>query len=133
MLKEFKKFIARGNVLDLAVAVIVGAAFNKIVSSLVNDILMPPIGLLLGNTNFVDLKWTLKEATEEQAAVTLNYGAFIQTIVDFLIIAFSVFVIVRFYSRFQKKEEKAEPLPKPSEEVLLLREIRDALKNKNKT
>lgn len=132
MLKEFKKFIARGNVLDLAVAVIVGAAFNKIVSSLVNDILMPPIGLLLGNTNFVDLKWTLKEATEEQAAVTLNYGAFIQTIVDFLIIAFSVFVIVRFYSRFQKKEEKAEPPPKPSEEVLLLREIRDALKNKNK-
>ncbi|GIV38305.1 MAG: large-conductance mechanosensitive channel [Thermonema sp.] len=130
MLKEFKKFIMRGNVLDLAVAVIIGSAFNKIVSSLVNDLLMPPIGLLLGNTNFADLKWTLKEAAGEQAAVTLNYGAFIQTVVDFLIIGFSVFVIVKVYNRFQKKEEKAAPPPKPSEEVLLLREIRDALKNK---
>lgn len=130
MLKEFKKFIMRGNVLDLAVAVIIGAAFNKIVSSLVNDLLMPPIGLLLGNTNFADLKWTLKEAVGEQAAVTVNYGAFIQTVVDFLIIAFSVFVIVKIYNRFRKKEEKATPPPKPSEEVLLLREIRDVLKNK---
>ena len=126
MLKEFKKFAIRGNVIDMAVGVIVGAAFGKIVSSLVTDIVMPPIGILLGGVDFSNLTLTLKKATGVASAVTLNYGIFINTIIDFVIISFAIFIAVKQINRLKKKEE-AKPV-KPSEEVLLLREIRDSLK-----
>lgn len=130
MLADFKKFILRGNVVDLAVAVIIGAAFNKVVSSFVKDILMPPIGVAMGGVNFSDLKYVLVEAAGETPAVTLNYGAFIQTIVDFLIIAASIFVMVKVLEKIQKKEEEkpAEPKGPTTEEILI--EIRDTLKQK---
>ena len=131
MLKEFKGFIMKGNVLDLAVAVIIGAAFGKIVSSFVNDILMPPIGILLGNTDFSDLKIVLKEGTETVQAVTLNYGVFINTIIDFVIIGFAIFLVVKGYNKTQKKKEQAPAAPPaPSKEEVLLAEIRDILKEK---
>ena len=119
--KEFKQFISRGNVVDLAVGVIVGIAFSKIVSSLVNDILMPFIGTLLGGLNFTSLTITINNAV-------ISYGNFIQNIVDFLIIAFCVFVFVRLINRLHKDEKKEEVKPKKSDEVLLLEEIRDLLK-----
>lgn len=119
--KEFKQFISRGNVVDLAVGVIVGSAFSKIVSSLVNDILMPFIGTLLGGLNFTSLTITINNAV-------ISYGNFIQNIVDFLIIAFCVFVFVRLINRLHKDEKKEEVKPKKSDEVLLLEEIRDLLK-----
>ncbi|MBN1585576.1 large-conductance mechanosensitive channel protein MscL [Candidatus Uhrbacteria bacterium] len=125
MLGEFRQFIVRGNVMDMAVGVIVGTAFGKIVSSFVSDIVMPPIGLLLGGIDFSGLSVTLRESTETAEALTLNYGLFVNTVVDFLIIAFAVFVAVRQINRFRKREE-AKP-PEPAEEVLLLREIRDRL------
>lgn len=139
MLKEFRSFIMRGNVLDLAVAVIIGGAFGKIITSFVNDVLMPPIGLLLGGTDFSELKLTLKDAVleggeEVAAAVTINYGTFIQTIVDFLIVAFAIFMVIKGYNKAQemrKKEEAAAPPPPPpapSAEEKLLAEIRDLLK-----
>ena len=131
MYKEFKSFIMKGNVLDLAVAVIIGAAFGKIVSSFVNDILMPPIGMLLGNTDFSDLKIVLKEGTETVQAVTLNYGVFINTIIDFVIIGFAIFLVVKVYNKTQKKKEEAPAAPPaPSKEEVLLGEIRDILKEK---
>lgn len=120
-LKEFKQFISRGNVVDLAVGVIVGSAFSKIVSSLVNDILMPFIGTLLGGLNFTSLTITINNAV-------ISYGNFIQNIVDFLIIAFCVFVFVKLINRLHKEEKKEEVKPKKSDEVLLLEEIRDLLK-----
>lgn len=128
MISEFKQFAIKGNMVDMAVGIIVGAAFGKIVSSLVNDIIMPPLGLAIGGVDFSDLAVVLQAATDEAAAVTLNYGAFIQTIIDFLIIAMAIFVAVKVINSMKRKEEAkpAEP-PKPSEEVLLLREIRDAL------
>jgi len=126
MLKEFKKFAIKGNVMDLAIAVVIGGAFGKIVTSLVKDIIMPPIGVLSGGVDFSKLAVTLKKATDTAEAVTLNHGAFINTILDFLIISFSIFFIVRQINRFKKKEE-AKP-KEPSEEVKLLREIRDSLK-----
>ena len=119
--KEFKQFISRGNVVDLAVGVIVGSAFSKIVSSLVNDILMPFIGTLLGGLNFTSLTITINNAV-------ISYGNFIQNIVDFLIIAFCVFVFVRLINRLHKDDKKEEVKPKKSDEVLLLEEIRDLLK-----
>ena len=129
MLKEFKAFIMKGNILDLAVAVIIGGAFGKIVSSLVNDILMPPIGLALGGVNFTDLAITLKEATADAEAVTMNVGIFVQAIVDFLIVAFVIFLVIKSYNRMQKKEEaKPAAPPAPSNEEVLLAEIRDLLK-----
>jgi large conductance mechanosensitive channel len=129
MMQEFKKFIMKGNVLDLAVAVIIGAAFGKIVGSFVNDILMPPIGMLLGGVDFADLAIVLKEAVGETPAVTMAYGKFIQTIVDFLIIAFVIFMVVKGYNASQKKEEaKPATPPAPSNEEKLLAEIRDLLK-----
>jgi large conductance mechanosensitive channel len=129
MISEFKTFAMRGNVLDLAVAVVIGAAFGKIVTSFVNDVLMPPIGLLLGGMNFTALKATLKEAVGDAPAVTLNYGAFIQHIVDFLIVAFAIFLLIRAVSSMQKPKEAAPAAPPPpSEEVILLREIRDSLR-----
>ncbi|WP_069130430.1 large-conductance mechanosensitive channel protein MscL [Rhodohalobacter halophilus] len=131
LLADFKKFAMRGNVLDLAVAVVIGAAFGKIVTSFVNDVLMPPIGLLLGGIDFTDFIITLKDATGEAAAVTVNYGVFIQHIVDFTIVAFSVFMVIKAFERMKKKEvEKPSVPPKPSAEEALLTEIRDLLKAK---
>ena len=132
MLKEFKAFISKGNVLDLAIGVIIGAAFGKIVSSLVNDVIMPIIGLILGNINFKELKIVLKEANNDIPASTLNYGLFIQNIIDFLIIAFIIFLFVKLYSKI-KKEDKKEPkqeVPTLTKDQELLIEIRDLLKNK---
>ena len=130
MLKEFKDFAMRGNVVDLAVAVIIGGAFGKIVSSFVTDILMPPIGLLLGNVDFKDLKYIMQAATETKPAVTWNYGMFIQNVVDFLIIAFAIFMMVKVMTNMQKKkvEEPAPAPPEPTNEEKLLTEIRDLLK-----
>jgi large conductance mechanosensitive channel len=131
MIKEFRDFAMRGNVVDMAVGIVIGAAFGKIVSSFVSDVLMPPIGALLGGVDFTDLSLTLSEASGEVAAVTWNYGSFIQTVVDFAIIAFAIFMVIKAMNSLKKKEEvaPAEP-PKPSEEVLLLTEIRDLLKQK---
>ena len=129
MLKEFKKFAVKGNVIDLAVGVVVGTAFGKIVSSFVADIIMPPIGVLTGGVDFADLSVTLKQASAEAPAVTMNYGLFINTVIDFLIISFSIFVAVKQLERFKKKEEK-KPLATP-EDVKLLTEIRDLLQKIN--
>ncbi len=129
MLKEFKSFIMKGNLLDLAVAVIIGAAFKSIVTSLVNDVLMPPIGMALGGVDFSDLRYTIQEASGEVAAVSINYGAFTQTIIDFVIIAFVVFMVIKGYNSVQRKKEEApEEAPAPSNEEVLLAEIRDLLK-----
>ncbi len=133
-LTEFKEFALKGNVLDLAIGVIIGGAFNKIVSSLVSDIIMPPIGAITGGVDFKDLKYVLKPATELTEAVTLNYGAFIQNVVDFLIIALSIFVFVKVITVLNRKKEeevveeaKAEE-PELTVEQELLTEIRDLLK-----
>ena len=129
---EFKKFISRGNVIDLAVGMIVGSAFTAIVSSLVNDLLMPVIGSLFGGINFTELKYVISVA-EDGTVASINYGSFIQSVVNFLLVAFSVFLLVRAVNRLHRKKETppAPPAPPaPSEEVLLLREIRDELKNK---
>ena len=132
MMSEFKSFAMRGNVVDMAVGIIIGGAFGKIVSSFVGDVLMPPIGMAMGGVDFADLSIVLQAATEEAAAVTINYGAFIQTVVDFVIIAFAIFMAVKAMNNMKKKEEEAPAAPpKPSDEVQLLTEIRDALKNKN--
>ncbi|GAB4290837.1 MAG: large-conductance mechanosensitive channel protein MscL [Ignavibacteriaceae bacterium] len=129
IINEFKKFALRGNVVDMAVGIIIGAAFGKIVSSLVNDVIMPPIGLIIGGIDFSRLSLTLAEATEETAAVTINYGVFINNLVDFIIVAFAIFMVIKAINSMKKKEaEKPAPPPKPSEEVLLLGEIRDLLK-----
>jgi large conductance mechanosensitive channel len=134
MVSEFKEFAMRGNVVDLAVGVVIGAAFGKIVASLVNDIIMPAIGFVVGGVNFSDLAIELKAATVDAAgtavpAVMIKYGAFIQTIVDFLIIAFAIFVAVKVINSLKRKQEQAPAAPaEPSEEVKLLTEIRDALK-----
>jgi len=132
VLKDFKEFAMRGNVIDLAVAVVIGGAFGKIVASFVNDILMPPLGLLMGGVDFKDLKTVLKEGTETVPAVTWNYGMFIQNVIDFLIIAFAIFMVVRTIARMQqlkKQEPVPEPAPpEPSNEEKLLTEIRDLLK-----
>ncbi len=129
MLKQFKEFAMRGNVVDLAVGVIIGGAFGKIVSSLVNDLLMPVIGLILGGVNFSDLKWILVPAVGEVAEVAIRYGSFIQMIVDFLIIAFTLFLVIKAMNSMKKKEVKAPPAPPaPSKESVLLEEIRDLLK-----
>jgi large conductance mechanosensitive channel len=129
MASEFKEFAMRGNVVDMAVGIVIGAAFGKIVSSFVADVLMPPIGLLLGGADFSSLSITLKAATAEMEAVTLNYGIFLQTVVDFLIIAFAIFLVIKAMNSVKKKEEEApaEP-PKPTREEELLAEIRDAIK-----
>lgn len=140
MMKEFKDFALRGNVVDMAVGIIIGGAFGKIVSSLVNDVILPPIGLLLGNVDFKDLTLTLKEAQaavieretvvqEATDAVSLNYGAFISTLLDFLILAFVIFQLVRIMNKMKRKKEEAPAAPSaPSKEEQLLTEIRDLLK-----
>ena len=131
MAKEFKEFAMKGNMMDMAVGIIIGAAFGKIVSSVVADVLMPPLGLLLGGVNFASLKLTLKEAVGDTAAVTLNYGAFLQTVMDFVIVAFAIFLMIRGINSMRKKQEEAPaaPAPPPNQEVLLA-EIRDLLKNR---
>jgi large conductance mechanosensitive channel len=128
VINEFKKFAMRGNVVDLAVGIIIGGAFGKIVSSVVADVIMPPIGLLVGGVNFTSLAITLKEAAGKAPAVTLNYGNFLQAVFDFLIVAFSVFLLVKAINALQKKEEEAPAVP-PKQEVLL-EEIRDILRQK---
>jgi large conductance mechanosensitive channel len=134
MLKEFREFAMRGNVVDLAVGIIIGGAFGKIVSSVVNDMIMPPIGILVGGVDFKDLKFILKEAEGDAAAVTLNYGNFLQTTFDFIIIAFAVFLMIKAMNSMKKKEAEAPATPAappaPSKEETLLTEIRDLLKNK---
>lgn len=139
-LTEFKDFAVKGNMIDMAVGIIIGGGFGKLVTSLVNDILMPPIGMLLGNVNFSDLKITLKEAYLDatgiaQPAVSINYGNFIQVIFDFTIIAFCIFLVVRLMNKLRsvgEKEAEAAPAPDPapSKEEVLLTEIRDLLKEK---
>jgi large conductance mechanosensitive channel len=128
LLDEFRKFAMRGNVVDMAVGIVIGAAFGKIVTSFVNDVLMPPLGMLLGQVDFGDLAVTLKAAEESAPAVLWRYGAFIQTIVDFTIIAFAIFLVVKAMNAMQKKQEAA-PAPPPAE-VVLLTEIRDALRSR---
>ncbi len=135
VVSEFKEFIARGNVLDLAVAVVIGAAFGKVVTALVDGIIMPVVGLIMGGVDFSQLyialdgnDYTSLAAAQNAAAPVLTYGAFIQTIIDFILIAFVIFMIVRAYNRMQKKDEEEEAAKPPTEEILLLREIRDQLK-----
>jgi large conductance mechanosensitive channel len=129
-LKEFKEFAMKGNVVDMAVGVVVGAAFGKIVTSLVSDILTPILGLLVGGVNFTNLKVTLKGAVEGKDAVTWNYGAFLQSIFDFLIIAWAIFMLVKLLRRLDRPKPSAPPAapPLPSAEVQLLTEIRDTLR-----
>lgn len=139
MLKEFKEFALRGNVVDMAVGIIIGAAFGKIVSSLVADVVMPPIGLLMGNVDFSQLFVNLSgidyptlDAAQEAGAATINYGVFINTVLDFLIVAFAIFLVIRGMNKLKRRaEEKPEEEPKPSAEVQLLTEIRDSLRNRS--
>ena len=140
MIEEFKKFAVRGNVIDLAVGVIIGAAFGKIVDSLVKDVIMPPIGLLIGRVDFVNLFWVLKpapggaadyatvEAAQKAGAVTINYGVFINSIIKFVIVAFAVFILVKQVNRLHRTEPP--PPAKPSRQEELLAEIRDLLKQR---
>lgn len=140
MLEEFKKFAVKGNMLDMAVGIIIGAAFGTIVQSLVNDIIMPPIGLLLGGVDFTDLFLTIQQgapagpyatltAAQEAGAVTINYGVFINALVSFLIVAFAVFLVVRSFNKLKAKEEEQPKVgPEPSKDIVLLTEIRDLLK-----
>ncbi|NMC64491.1 MAG: large-conductance mechanosensitive channel protein MscL [SAR324 cluster bacterium] len=130
LIKEFKEFAMKGNVVDMAVGLIVGAAFGKIVSSLVADVLMPPIGLLLGGVDFKDLKLTMAEASGSTPAVTLNYGAFIQTTIDFIIIAAAVFLLIKAINTLKRSKEEAPAPEAPSKQEILLAEIRDLLKSK---
>lgn len=142
--KEFREFVTRGNVVDLAIGIIIGGAFGKIVSSLVNDVLMPPLGRLIGNVNFTDLYFSLDGGTyaslaaaREAGAPALAYGNFIQSVVDFLIVAFALFLLIKGMNRIRRKQEAtpvapAEP-PKPSAEESLLTEIRDLMKEKSKS
>lgn len=131
MMQEFKAFAMRGNVVDMAVGIVIGAAFGKIVSSFVADIIMPPLGMLLGKVNFSDLSVTLKAATAEAEAVTLNYGMFIQTVFDFVIVAFAIFMVIKWMNALKTKQEvEPEAAPPPPAEQVLLAEIRDLLKQK---
>ena len=134
-IKEFREFAVRGNVVDMAVGIIIGAAFGKIVSSFVADVIMPPLGVLLGGMDFRDLSVMLRAAVGDNPEVVLRYGIFIQTVVDFTIVAFAVFVAIKFINRLKRKEEAAptppEVPPPPSKEELLLAEIRDLLKKQS--
>ena len=131
MLQEFKTFAMRGNVVDMAVGIIIGGAFGKIISSFVADVIMPPIGILVGGVDFSKLAIILKEAVGDKTAVTINYGKFIQSVVDFVIIAFAIFLVIKAMNALQKKQEElpAPPAP-PSNEENLLAEIRDILRRK---
>lgn len=128
LLKEFKSFAMRGNVVDMAVGIVIGAAFGKIVSSFVTDVLMPPIGMLLGGVDFSSLVITLKDASGDVPAVAVKYGVFVNTVIDFVIIAFAIFLVVLGMNKLQKK--KAEAPPEPGNQEKLLAEIRDLLKSR---
>ncbi|WP_313224700.1 large-conductance mechanosensitive channel protein MscL [Stutzerimonas nitrititolerans] len=133
-LSEFKTFAVRGNVIDMAVGIIVGAAFGKIVSSFVDGVVMPPLGLLIGGVDFSDLVIVLKEAVGDAPAVTLNYGMFIQTVVDFVIIAFAIFLAIKAINTLKRQEAEAPSAPPaPTKEEVLLTEIRDLLKEQNRS
>jgi large conductance mechanosensitive channel len=128
LFKEFKEFAVKGNVIDMAVGVIVGAAFGKIVSSLVGDLIMPPIGVLLGGVDFTSLAVTIQEAVDGKPAVLINYGKFIQTMVDFTIIAFVIFLAIKAINKIKRPDDKVVP---PTKDQELLMEIRDLLKNRS--
>jgi large conductance mechanosensitive channel len=129
MMKEFKDFAVKGNVVDMAVGIIIGAAFGKIVSSIVADVIMPPIGVLVGGVDFSNLSIIVKEAVAGKPAVVISYGKFLQTVIDFTIVAFAIFLMVKALNALKKKEAAAPPAPAaPSPEVVLLAEIRDLLK-----
>ena len=131
MMKEFKEFAVKGNVVDMAVGIIIGAAFAEIVSSLVGDLIMPPIGVLLGGVDFTNLAFTVKEATGELPAVVIGYGKFIQTVIDFIIIAFVIFISIKAINSLKRKEEeRPKAPPKPPAQEVLLTEIRDLLKER---
>jgi large conductance mechanosensitive channel len=135
LIDDFKAFALKGNVMDMAVGIIIGAAFGKIVSSLVNDIIMPPIGLLVGGVNFTDLTVVMKQATDVAPAVTWNYGNFLQVVFDFLIVAWAVFMAIKGIASLKRKEEApaaAPEPPAPTKEEVLLSEIRDLLKQSKK-
>ena len=129
MLKEFKEFAVKGNVVDMAVGVVIGGAFGKIITSLVGDVIMPPIGVAMGGVDFSNLSIILQEAIDKKPAVVISYGKFIQTVIDFTIIAFAIFMAVKALNSLKKKEAEAAPAAPPNQEVLL-GEIRDLLKNK---
>tara|TARA_R110002049_G_scaffold126605_4_gene282823 strand:+ start:572 stop:976 length:405 start_codon:yes stop_codon:yes gene_type:complete len=132
MKKDFKDFAIKGNVVDMAVGLVIGAAFGKIVTALVSGIIMPPIGVLLGGVNFSDLAFVVKEAVGDSPAVVISYGSFIQTLIDFTIIAFAIFMVVKGINSLKKKEaEVPKAPPTPSSQELLLTEIRDLLKAKS--
>jgi large conductance mechanosensitive channel len=128
LVDEFKSFAVKGNVTDMAIGIIIGAAFGKIISSMVSDIIMPPLGLLIGGVNFTDLKLIMKAATETHPAVTWNFGNFLQATFDFLIIALVVFMVIKAINIAKRKEEVKPAPPAPSKEEILLTEIRDLLK-----
>lgn len=129
ILDEFRAFAFKGNMIDMAVGIIIGAAFGRVVQSLVKDVIMPPLGLAIGGVDFSDLAIVLKAASGDAAAVTIGYGAFIQTLVDFLIVALAIFVAIKVIASMQRKQEEAPAAPPaPSEELMVLREIRDALR-----
>lgn len=131
MMKEFKEFAVKGNVVDMAVGIVIGAAFGKIVTALVAGVIMPPIGVLLGGVDFSNLAYVVKAAAGEAPAVEISYGKFIQTLIDFTIIAFAIFMAIKGINSLKKKQEAAPKAPpKPSTEEVLLTEIRDLLKNK---
>ena len=131
MIQEFKQFAMRGNVMDMAIGIIIGAAFGKIISSVVGDVIMPPIGLLLGGVDFSSLAITLKAGSEGVEPVLLKYGVFINTVIDFLIIAFAIFMVVKGINSMKKKEEeKPAASPAPTKSEVLLAEIRDELRKK---
>jgi large conductance mechanosensitive channel len=129
MVKEFREFAVKGNMVDMAVGIIIGVAFGRIITSLVNDVVMPPLGLLIGGADFSELAIVLQQATEETEAVLLRYGLFINQVIDFIIIAFAIFMVIKAMNRLKRKEEAlpAQP-PAPSKEQQLLEEIRDLLK-----
>ncbi|MCC8036212.1 MAG: large-conductance mechanosensitive channel protein MscL [Rikenellaceae bacterium] len=131
-LKDFKAFAMRGNVIDLAVGVVVGGAFGQIVNSLVADIIMPPVGILVGGVDFTDLAFILKKATADPPAVSIKYGAFLQTCINFLIIAFSIFLFVRLLSKLERKKDQTPTTVPPTKDQELLGEIRDLLKTQNR-
>lgn len=128
IIKEFKEFISRGSVIDLAVGIIVGGAFTAIVTSFVNDIIMPVLGLILGKINFTELKIVLVKATEDASEVSINYGNFLQNIINFLLTALAIFIMIKFVNKFKRKKKEEVKEIKPKEEVMLLTEIRDLLK-----
>ncbi len=132
LIKEFREFAMRGNVIDLAVGVVIGTAFGSITNSLVKDVIMPPLGVVLGKVDFSELKWTMIPAANGAEAVTLGYGLFIQTIVNFIIVAWAMFLIIKVMNRLKRKQDQgAADAPPPSRQEVLLEEIRDLLKKKS--